>query len=68
MSLFANVLKVGYVSLFAYAVYYVYETREENKRIMKETLSELKSHLKKREKGSDSEFESASSESESESE
>lgn len=65
MSLFENVLKVGYVSLFAYAVYYVYETREENKRVQKEALSELNSHLKKVRRVSESDSGSDGSEFES---
>lgn len=45
MGIFDNILKFGYVSLFA--VYYVY-----NQRIMDETIYELKNSLKKREKDS----------------
>lgn len=59
MSLFMNVLKVGYVSLFTYALYYMYEKREEDKKNLKETLSELKKHLKSTIKHDD-EFESVS--------
>lgn len=44
--MFWDVLKIGYLSLFTYGLYYTYEIREANKAELKKTLGELEEHIR----------------------